>query len=224
MYFSPDNARGIDAARETVRGWRQRGWLTEVEHAVLLHDLMLAANSVANTAGTYGFYLNHWSKLASQPFQLKRKEFLYNYAGHRIILGDATETAAKIPAPVFYLDPPYTKRQYAAYYHILETLAYEDEPELIGKTGSRGWRHKASDFCHKLRAAKAMKRLLDAIDASHIFVSYSEDGHISHTQMMDLLAARGNVAHVQLNNSRYLSNGSDKGVRLKERLYKVTTR
>ena len=41
-----------------------------------------------------------------------------------------------------YLDPPYTKRQYAAYYHVLETLAYGDEPEVSGVTGLRPWEGK----------------------------------------------------------------------------------
>jgi adenine-specific DNA-methyltransferase len=224
MYFTPENARRVDAVRETIREWRQREWLTDVEHAVLLHDLMSAANKVANTTGTYGFYLTHWSKVALQPFELKPKEFLDGHTEHTVILGDAIETATKVAAPIYYLDPPYTKRQYAAYYHLLETFAYEDEPPLIGKTGSRGWKHKASDFCHKLRAPKTMKRLLESIDAKYVFVSYSEDGHIPHVQMMDLLNVRGDVKHIELNNSRYLSNGSEKGTALKERLYKVTTR
>ena len=31
-----------------------------------------------------------------------------------------------------YADPPYTKRQYAAYYHILETIAAGDRPLISG--------------------------------------------------------------------------------------------
>ena len=34
------------------------------------------------------------------------------------------------PGDTVYLDPPYTKRQYASYYHIPETIAYHDEPKV----------------------------------------------------------------------------------------------
>ena len=48
--------------------------------------------------------------------------------------------------------PADTKRQYAAYYHILETIAHGDEPVVEGITGLRPWKSKASDFCYKRRA------------------------------------------------------------------------
>lgn len=34
-----------------------------------------------------------------------------------------------------YLDPPYNARQYMSNYHVLETIALYDYPELKGKTG-----------------------------------------------------------------------------------------
>ena len=40
-------------------------------------------------------------------------------------------------ADTVYLDPPYTKRQYAAYYHILETISLGDEPIVEGICGIR---------------------------------------------------------------------------------------
>ena len=40
-------------------------------------------------------------------------------------------------ADTVYLDPPYTKRQYAAYYHILEAISLGDEPIVEGICGIR---------------------------------------------------------------------------------------
>ncbi|MCZ5120468.1 DNA adenine methylase [Escherichia coli] len=37
----------------------------------------------------------------------------------------------QIQCDLCYIDPPYMKRQYAANYHILETLARGDEPEAM---------------------------------------------------------------------------------------------
>lgn len=53
-----------------------------------------------------------------------------------------------------YLDPPYTKRQYASYYHILETVALGDEPEVKGVAGLRPWKNLASDFATRLVLCK----------------------------------------------------------------------
>ena len=223
-YFIPENAKHIDAIRRAVRNWSTQNWITEVEEAALLHNLILAVNQVANTAGTYGHFLSTWTTAAQQPLHLIPTVFSNELSDHQVIQGDAAETAARFPADVYYLDPPYTKRQYAAYYHILETIACQDEPVLIGKSGLRPWREKASDFCHKRYASQALKRVIDHIDARYIFISYSEDGHISHDEMLDLLSVRGDVTSIEISYHRYLSSRTLRGKTLKERLYRVKTR
>lgn len=220
-YFMPQNARRIDAIRKQLRTWREDRLTTPLQHAVLLHDLMLAVNKVANTAGTYGHFLAHMSRAAKQPLQLTRSTFTTSPVSHWVVHGKAENLARSLPADVYYLDPPYTKRQYAAYYHILETIAHEDEPALIGKSGLRPWKDRASDFCYKRRATQAMQHLVDVIDARHIFISYSEDGHIEHKDMMDLLSQRGHVELVEIVHPRYCSQDTRSGSTLTERLYRV---
>ncbi|MCS5874311.1 DNA adenine methylase [Klebsiella pneumoniae subsp. pneumoniae] len=51
-----------------------------------------------------------------------------------------------------YLDPPYTKRQYASYYHILETIAFGDEPIIEGVSGLRPGKIRHLLFCYKRKA------------------------------------------------------------------------
>src|SRR5690606_16072947 len=94
-----------------------------------------------------------------------------------------TSTLNATAVPVFvddvvYLDPPYTKRQYAAYYHLLETIALGDEPSVEGVTGLRPWREKASDFCYRTRALGALTSLVNKLPARRIVISYSDDAHI----------------------------------------------
>lgn len=223
-YFAPQNARKIDAIRSQIAEWGEAEVLRMEERAALLHDLMLATNQVANTAGTYGYFLSNLTKSARQPLRLRPTSFSSGPADHQVIQGDAEEVASSFTADVAYLDPPYNKRQYAAYYHVLETLAHEDAPELIGKSGLRPWQENASDYCYKARASDALASLLQSVDARYIFVSYSEDGHIPHEQMMDLLSERGAVEHLEMNYARYRSNDGGNSVdSLKERLYKVET-
>lgn len=222
-YFTAENARRIDAIRDRIRCWSENGWLTTMEQALLLHDLMQGVNDVANIAGTYGYFLSSWSKASRQPLLLRPSRFIDAAMDHRAIQGDALETAARTPADIYYLDPPYTKRQYAAYYHILETIAHQDEPEITGKSGLRPWEENASDFCYKQRAAGAMRRLLEVIESRWIFVSYSEDGHIPHQEMMDLLSERGDVRVFEMEHPRYRSQPNVDDSLVVERLYRVRT-
>lgn len=230
LYFTAENARRIDSMRDQIRQWLRLELLSETEHALLLHDLMMAVNEVANTAGTYGYFLSRMSDSALQRMELRPTYLVAGPIDHEVLNKNAIEASRGRPADVYYLDPPYTKRQYAAYYHILETIAHQDEPRLEGKSGLRPWEDRASDFCYKQRAARAMKTLLDVVDAHYIFVSYSGDGHIKHEEMMELLGERaGKRGEVELlkeiEYQRYTSSaqGSDDSL-LNERLYRVKTR
>lgn len=90
-----------------------------------------------------------------------------------------------------YLAPPYTKRQYASYYHILETVAMGDEPEVGGVAGLRPWRALASDFCYKTRAFKTLSRLVSGLKAQKVLLSYSSEGHICMEDMKAELSKIG---------------------------------
>ena len=92
-----------------------------------------------------------------------------------------------------YLDPPYTKRQYAAYYHILETLVAGDEPTVDGVTGLRPWRDRASDFCYKRKALSAMVELVRTMRAGRVLISYSDEGHIALGDLTSALRRLGEV-------------------------------
>ena len=127
-YFTGANAARIDAIRTIVGRWRDDGALQDLEGDLLHHDLIMAANRVANIAGTYGYYRSSWNPAALQPLTLLPTPFCDGGAGHRVLHGRVEDLVGNIDADLVYLDPPYTKRQYAGNYHILETLAVGDEP------------------------------------------------------------------------------------------------
>ena len=118
---------------------KKKKLITELEHSLLLHDLIMASNDIANIAGTYGHYLSKFIKRAESPIALYQSNFsnLGRAEGHQVFKGYAEELASNLTGDICYIDPPYIKRQYAANYHILETLAREDllvEIEIIAKT------------------------------------------------------------------------------------------
>lgn len=177
MYFTEENAQRIDGARKLISDWKVRGLLRRDEYALLIADLITAAARVANIAGTYGCFLAYWTDMAKRPLRFEARRLRDTPVEHQVFSRDVVDVPIA-ESDVAYFDPPYTKRQYAAYYHINETLAHGDEPELIGKTGLRPWRDKASDYCYKVRALDALKDLIASTPARRILLSYSSQGHV----------------------------------------------
>lgn len=141
-----------------------------------------------------------------------------NIMGHEIRRGYAENIAKELKADVCYIDPPYIKRQYAANYHILETIAREDEPEAVGVSGLRPWRDQYSDFCSKVKIRNAFDTIIKEIKCNNIFISYSEDGLLSLSELMDFLSQYGKIQFRKIKYKRFRSNNSNKGLDLTEYL------
>lgn len=206
QYFTCENAARIDAIRAEIRRLRQEALLQPREETLLLADLIQAANRVANISGTYGCFLNRFSTTTLKPIEIRCRELHPVPVDYEVSCADAF--AAKLrPEDLVYIDPPYTKRQYAAYYHIPETIFFGDEPEVEGITGLRPWKEKSSDFCYKRRALKAFSRLLDGMNASRIAISYSSDGHVALEDLLGIAESHGTVSVQRFENfGRYQPN------------------
>ena len=191
-YFTEGNAAKLDAMRRQVRRWADTGQVTAAEERLLIADLLAAVSAVANIAGTFGCFLREFTTTAEQPVLLRARE-LYP---HSVPLQVYNVDVLDVPSAdddVVYFDPPYTKRQYAAYYHILETVAEGDEPQVGGITGLRPWQSKASDYCYKKRALAALARLVDEVRARRVVLSYSSEGHVGLEELEGHLHGFGHV-------------------------------
>jgi adenine-specific DNA-methyltransferase len=196
-YFTTKNAAAIDAMRHQIASWATENVIGLAEERVLIADLLGAANRVANIAGTYGCFLSTWQKAALDSISLRPREAVTRSTEVTTSTLDAKEVLIHAE-DVVYLDPPYTKRQYAAYYHLLETIALGDEPEVEGVSGLRPWRSKASDFCYKTRALDAMTSLVGNMPARRILISYSDDAHIPIKDLIGSMRKFGKVTPVRL--------------------------
>lgn len=115
-----------------------------------------------------------------------------NECANTAIQGKAEDVVKDIVADICYIDPPYNSRQYATYYHLLETIAKYDNPEIKGKTGIRiDSSKKTSIFSSKSKAKQAFKELLSNVQARHIFISYNSDGIISKQEFEELIKSIG---------------------------------
>lgn len=209
-YFSPENAKRIDAIRTNIKELKAQGQINNLEHSLLLHDLIMAANDVANIAGTYGHYLSELVGRARGPLTLKPSVIdLRDDAGRHVVFkGYAEDLARTLTCDLCYIDPPYMKRQYAANYHILETIAREDEPEAIGVSGLRPWRDQYSNFCTKTKIRDSFARIFTDMQCNNFLVSYSEDGLLSITELLDFFSGFGDVKFSTFKHKRFKSNGS----------------
>ncbi len=210
-YFSAENAQKIDAARNFIKKLRKENAITDIEYSLLIHDLIMAANDAANIAGTYGHYLSKFIPRALQPLKFIPTKFERGGSQnkHKIINGYAEELASTIKADLCYIDPPYMKRQYAANYHILETIARGDEPEAIGKSGLRPWRDQYSDFCSKVKIRHAFEKIITNMKCEIFLISYSSEGLLSKEQMIDFLQKFGKVSVREFSNKRFKSRNEE---------------
>lgn len=191
-YFTEENAARIDAIRAQIAEWLQARTVSTAEACVLIADLISAANRVANIAGTYGCFLATWSAQSRQSVQMRPRELLDRPVAFEVSVGDVTQVQSQ-PEDTLYLDPPYTKRQYASYYHILETISLGDAPIVQGVAGLRPWQHLASDYCYKRKALNALDSLIESQAARRILLSYSSEGHIGIDDLCARLETKGIV-------------------------------
>lgn len=220
-YFTTENAMKIDAARLWIRKMQAGGLLTDLEYSLLVNDLIMAVNDVANIAGTYGHYLSKTVDRARVPLCLTptRWEPVPNDAmGHQVLQGYAEEVASHLAADVCYIDPPYMKRQYAANYHVLETLGRGDEPEAVGVSGLRPWRDQYSNFCTKTKIRDSFRAIFRNLECPRLIVSYSEDGLLEVEELVAVAAEFGEVNVREFTHKRFKSNDSKLGSELTEYL------
>jgi adenine-specific DNA-methyltransferase len=206
-FFSTKNAQRIDAVRSEIAVWNDKGWLSRKEFCYLLSSLLHAADQVANTAGTYYAYLKRFYRKARKHLQLQPLRIASNSKPNEARLIDAGELVSRVDADILYLDPPYNSREYAAYYHLPETLVNWDYPEVHGKSGITSHQTR-SPFCHSGTATDALRDLVATATSRCILLHYAMDGLISHRDILNVLRSRGSTRVLDWSVRRYLSTST----------------
>lgn len=180
MYFSEDNAGRIDYFRMQIEEWRKQDKISEEEYVYLLACLLESVSDVSNTAGVYGAFLKHWDKRALKPIVFSKIdsnegicELIENH-NNKI-----EDIISSIECDILYLDPPYTQNQYGTQYHLLETLILNDNPPISKITGSRPTTPMRSDWSKMYHAHILFEKVVAETKASHIILSYNNDGFMS---------------------------------------------
>jgi adenine-specific DNA-methyltransferase len=214
LFYTRENALRIDAIRERLEevypGFRPPEPRARVEKYLLLASLLYAASKHVNTSGVFkachkGFGGHGRDALGRilAPIRLRLPELLDGLPAEVGCL-EASAFARGRPADLCYLDPPYNQHQYGSNYHLLNTIALWDRPEvseerrpdgqLVRKAGIReDWVKTRSAYCCRSRAAAALAGLLREVDARYLVLSYNSEGLIPFEELEALLEGQGEL-------------------------------
>ncbi|MFP4113002.1 MAG: DNA adenine methylase [Spirochaetota bacterium] len=210
LFYTTENARIIDAVRDEIDRLAPNGRDVECGRVrrILLSSLLQQASVHANTSGVFKAYHRGFGGLGRdalgrimRPIRLDPPMIPDGPVGGASCV-DAGEFVSSRPADVCYLDPPYASHQYGSNYFMLNTILRWDRPPvderrdergmLLSKAGIRpDWTDTRSPFCSRRGAPRAIRDLLDKIDARFIVVSYSTDGIVALEELAEMLAERG---------------------------------
>lgn len=192
-YVQEKNGRRIDAVREAIA----KKSLSPGLEAVMLASLMEAADRVDSTTGVQMAYLKGWSPRSHNDLALRVPDVLpRSNAGrgeaHQL---DALTAAELFEVDVAYIDPPYNQHSYLGNYHVWESLVRWDKPGTYGVACKReDVRERKSDFNSRARCIEAMRRVLEAVRARTVVVSFNDEGYISREEMIEMLGERAGGA------------------------------
>ena len=256
VYFSYCQAVQIDAIMSAIRHYPNA-----TDKNVLLAALLSTTSDIACTVG------KHFAQpIKARDSKGKIKKLVYNKAikdktvdvtvlfdewlnkyvslpkgkyNNTVLRGDYMECLKTLPDNIrtVYADPPYTRDHYSRFYHVLETMALDDVPEIstVKIHGSthvsngiyRKDRHQ-SPFCIRSKAPKAFEEMFKAISAAgrNLLLSYSpyDETKGSHPRVVTIsqlmswagdyfnnveVVSAGHFTHNKLNSTEHFLESSD---------------
>lgn len=189
--FQPKNTMRADFFRDYIETIDD-----EIVKSILTTSLIIALDKVDNTVGVQQAYLKNWCKRSYNDLDIKiPSPIYYDKPVGKFFSGDCLIVDYE-PAEIAYLDPPYTQHSYATYYHIWDSIAKWDKPEVGLKTNRRIDRVNSnpnkdtsmeSAWNSKDKALEATKQLIEKLPVKYVILSYNNEGIIREDELMDYL-------------------------------------
>ena len=190
-YFTDENGMKCDSIRIELERLKNCGEIDESQYYYLLASLINSIDKYANTASVYGAFLKHIKKSAAKEFELELLPIVDGDKSSKVYNENISNLIRKIGGDILYLDPPYNARQYCANYHVLETIARYDSPELKGKTGLRDYTQQKSDFCSSRTVVDAFEDVIRNANFEYVFLSYNNEGLMTFETIRDIMQKYG---------------------------------
>lgn len=222
MFLIPENGKKIDAIRQQIEIWKTENLITENEYFILLACLIESVPFYANISGVYAAFQKTWDPRALKTFRLRTIEIIENEKENFSFNADSVSLINEISCDLLYLDPPYNHRQYAPNYHLLETIARYDNPEIKGVAGLRNYENQKSVFCNPSTALLELNKIAERAKYKYLILSYNSEGTMPQERIIKTLQSYGELMVIEFDNLRFKSNsnGEAKFKKLiKEQLY-----
>ncbi len=203
-YFRPENGARIDAVRDAI----ERDYAGTALWPILMTSLLEAADRVDSTTGLQMAYLKRWAPRSFQPLVLRVPVMLPGPG--RALRGDADALAGSPElgeVGLAYLDPPYNQHRYDSNYHVWETIVAWDAPAHYGVACKREELRdpaQRSAFNGRRTMPAALARVIAAVQAEVVVLSYNNESWLGFEELIVLCAARGHVEVLAFDSARYV--------------------
>lgn len=191
--WQPKNGRRADSIREQIELWHLSSRISQWEKDTLITSLILALDKVDNTVGVQQAYLKDWCTRSHNDLKLELPPEIPGVQGSHLS-GDCLKIAYE-SADLAYLDPPYSSHSYATYYHIWDSIARWDKPEVGLNTNRRVDRisghdsydaSMSSDWNSKKAALSAFEKLIARLPVKWVLISYNNESLISVDKLQEI--------------------------------------
>ncbi|NFL91055.1 DNA methyltransferase [Clostridium botulinum] len=200
-YFTLDNSRKIGFIRDYIDKLFKQKDINQREKDILITSLIFAADKVANTCGHYDAYREKMDSTKDLQLLMPHINNSVNIK-NKLYNCDANLLSKKIISDVTYIDTPYNSRQYCDAYHLLENIALNNKPEVIGKAKKmKDRKNIKSNYC-TVKAVDSFNELINNLNTEHILVSYNNmaskgngrsNAKISNEEIIEILSSKGEV-------------------------------
>ncbi|MEI6450456.1 MAG: DNA adenine methylase [Actinomycetes bacterium] len=235
VFYTKSNARRLDDYRRLIdsapRDMRD----------LLMGPLLSSASIHANTAGVFkGFYKNRRTGIGQ--FGGSGSDALVRIMGEirldlpvlsnlecdcEVLQEDANAAAGRLTdLDLAYIDPPYNQHPYGSNYFMLNLLVRYERPAHISRVSGIPTDWRRSGYNVRVRSLPLLSRLLHAIDAPFLLVSFNNEGFISPAQMHEMLGGLGSVdvLETRYNAFRGSRNFNNRPLHVTEQLFLVERR
>ena len=207
--WQPHNGQKADAIRDKIETLTN---LTVSERSTLITALIFGLDKVDNTVGIQQAYLKNWCNRSYNDLQLTLPNIITmkQPPATKHYVGDCLKINYE-SADLAYLDPPYSSHNYSSYYHIWDSIAKWDKPEVGLKTNRRIDRVTSADeydssmsspWNSKSKAAKAFEQLIQRLPVKYIMISYNNESLVPIDELINLCRKYGTVKHKQIDYKR----------------------
>jgi adenine-specific DNA-methyltransferase len=230
VFFTSRNAMYIDTARQLIMN------IPESEQKYFLAPLLSEASIHTNTAGIFkGFYKNRETGIG-QFGGLNQKALLRikgninlpfpvfsNFNCSTVIYNDdSNKILANIPElDIAYLDPPYNQHPYGSNYFMLNLILNYEYPKAASVISGipKDWNRSA--YNNEKKAFKALKEIVENLNAKFIMISFNSEGFIKLEQMENMLKNIGKleVLRTKYNAFRGSRNLNEREIHVNEFLF-----